>query len=93
MEDNDIKGTLILADEGINGTVASSRQGIDNLINFLNSNKVLNPVDFKESYTNNMPFKMSKVKVKKEICTLGVEGIDPIHSVGKNIKFITKILY
>jgi UPF0176 protein len=82
MEDNQIRGTLLLADEGINGTVAGSRQGIDGLLNWLRSDQRLADLDCKESTTDQPPFKRTKVKLKKEIVTMGVPGIDPKQVVG-----------
>ncbi|MEQ1560176.1 MAG: rhodanese-related sulfurtransferase [Methyloglobulus sp.] len=82
MENNHIKGTLLLAREGINGTVAGSRSAIDLLINWLRSDPRLKDLDSKESYTNTPPFNRTKVKLKNEIVTMGVEGIDPLRVVG-----------
>lgn len=86
MEDNQIKGTLLLASEGINGTVAGSREGIDNLLNWLKSDERLSNLTHKESYDESNPFYRTKVKLKKEIVTMGVEGIDPKKSVGRYVK-------
>ncbi len=82
MEQHDIRGTLLLAKEGINGTVSGLRAGIDALLAFLNSDPRLAGIEIKESYTDNQPFKRTKVKLKKEIVTMGVEGIDPKQVVG-----------
>src|SRR5690606_15495311 len=71
-----IKGTLLLAQEGINGTVAGSRQDIDALLTYLRSDSRLADLDHKESYADEMPFYRMKVRLKKEIVTLGVPGID-----------------
>ena len=86
MQDNDVKGTLLLAVEGINGTIAGSRQGIDNVLAFLMADLRLADLSFKESFTDNAPFKRCKVKLKKEIVTMGVEGIDPKQVVGTYVK-------
>lgn len=86
MESNDVRGTLLLAQEGINGTVAGSRQGIDNLLDWLRTDPRLADIDYKESYTEQMPFLRTKVKLKKEIVTMGVEGIDPNRVVGTYVK-------
>ncbi|MEQ1529044.1 MAG: hypothetical protein ABL925_06995, partial [Methylococcales bacterium] len=75
MVDNRIRGTLLLAQEGINGTVAGSRQDIDNLLVWLRSDQRLSDLDCKESLTDLQPFNRTKVKLKKEIVTMGVEGI------------------
>lgn len=83
---NDVKGTLLLAEEGINGTVAGSRQGIDALLSFIKQDPRLADVGTKESYDVEMPFYRTKVKLKKEIVTMGVEGIDPKRVVGTYVK-------
>lgn len=86
MESNGIRGTLLLASEGINGTVSGPREGIDALLNYLNSDERINPISFKESLHDEKPFYRTKVKLKKEIVTMGVEGIDPRKTVGTYVK-------
>ncbi len=86
MTGNQVRGTLLLAHEGINGTVAGSRQAIDSLLNWLRRDPRLGDIDFKESLTDISPFNRSKVKLKKEIVTLGVEGIDPKQVVGTYVQ-------
>jgi len=85
MEAQHIRGTLLLANEGINGTVAGSRSAIDTLLAWLRRDPRLADLDSKESYTDTLPFNRPKVKLKKEIVTLGVEGIDPKRVVGTYI--------
>lgn len=82
MLDNAVTGTLLLAQEGINGTIAGSREGIDAVLNWLRQDPRLAALDSKESLSDVMPFKRTKVKLKKEIVTMGVEGIDPRRVVG-----------
>ena len=72
-----VRGTLLLAVEGINGTVSGSAQGIEKLLEFLRRDRRLRDFDCKLSYTDEMPFYRSRVKLKREIVTLGVDGIDP----------------
>ena len=79
---NQIKGTILLANEGINGTVAGSREGIDRLLAFLRSDARLALLEHKESLAEAMPFYRMRVRLKKEIVTLGVLGIDPNVQVG-----------
>ncbi|MCX7553749.1 rhodanese-related sulfurtransferase [Marinicella sp. S1101] len=86
MKQNQVKGTLLLANEGINGTIAGNQAGIDAVKDFLRQDSRLAQVDSKESYTDTMPFYRSKVKLKKEIVTMGVEGIDPNEVVGTYVK-------
>ncbi len=82
MEKNQVRGTLLLASEGINGTIAGSRHAIDTVIDWLKMDARLNDIDCKESLTDNPPFNRTRVKLKKEIVTMGVEGIDPKRIVG-----------
>ena len=86
MLDNEVKGTLLIASEGINGTISSSRQGIDTVLEFLRSIEAIGSFTFKESYTSEQPFYRTKVKLKEEIVTMGVEDIDPLQSVGRYVK-------
>jgi len=81
-----IKGTLLLANEGINGTVAGSRAAMDELLAYLKADKRLADVEYKESFAAENPFYRMKVKLKREIVTLGVEGIDPNQTVGTYVK-------
>ncbi|WP_340123450.1 rhodanese-related sulfurtransferase [Methylobacter svalbardensis] len=82
MEAHQVRGTLLLAGEGINGTIAGSRQAIDTVLDWLRSDPRLADIDHKESLTDSLPFNRAKVKLKKEIVTMGVEGIDPKRVVG-----------
>ncbi len=86
MEKHGIKGTLLLAKEGINGTVAGSREGIDALMDWIRSDDRLVGIANKESFYEEMPFNRTKVKLKKEIVTMGVQDIDPNHIVGTYVK-------
>jgi UPF0176 protein len=80
------KGTLLLAREGINGTIAGTREGIDQVLRWLRSDERLAGLEHKESFDDHMPFYRMKVKLKKEIVTMGVEGIDPNLVVGTYVK-------
>nr|WP_153764539.1 rhodanese-related sulfurtransferase [Endozoicomonas sp. OPT23] len=86
MESNGVRGTLLLAREGINGTVSGSRAAIDHLLNWLKSDPRLAELEYKESFVETQPFKRTRVKLKKEIVTMGVEGIDPKEVVGTYIE-------
>ena len=85
MAAHQVRGTLLLADEGINGTIAGTRSGIDAVLDWLRSDPRLADIDHKESYTDSLPFNRAKVKLKKEIVTLGIPGIDPKRVVGTYI--------
>ena len=81
-----IRGTLLLASEGINGTVAGTREGIDLLLAYLKAIPELAQLDHKESFCDELPFYRMKVKLKKEIVTMGVHGIDPQVTVGRYVE-------
>ncbi|WP_397591603.1 rhodanese-related sulfurtransferase [Sphingorhabdus sp.] len=81
-----IKGTILLAQEGINGTVAGKPAAIDTLISFLRDIPGCADLDVKYSHAAEMPFYRMKVRLKKEIVTLGVEGIDPKREVGTYVQ-------
>ncbi|WP_323773034.1 rhodanese-related sulfurtransferase [Alcanivorax sp.] len=82
MHDNDVRGTLLLADEGINGTISGPRAGVDAVLGWLKQDERLTALEHKESFHDEHPFLRTKVKLKKEIVTMGVEGIDPTRTVG-----------
>ncbi|WGV28728.1 rhodanese-related sulfurtransferase [Halotia branconii] len=77
-----VKGTILLAAEGINGTIAGSRQAIDSVLAFLRSDSRLADLEHKESYTDTPPFERMKVRLKSEIVTLGLPEVDPNKQVG-----------
>lgn len=76
-----IKGTVLLASEGINGTVAGTRAAIDDLGIYLKE-LGFNNLEYKESFSDDYPFLRIKIKLKKEIVTFGEDGADPTHLVG-----------
>ena len=82
----ELKGTLLIAHEGINGTIAGDEQAIDQLLQYLNDQPAFHEISHKSSYAEAMPFLRMKVKLKKEIVTLGVEGLDPKTCVGTYVK-------
>jgi len=77
-----LKGTLLLAAEGINGTVSGTRSAIDNLLQFLRSDERFSDLQHKEALHPEHPFLRMKVKIRKEIVTMGVEEIDPTKETG-----------
>lgn len=82
MDSQDVRGTILVASEGINGTVSGKREGVDTLLSFLRRQPGLESLEHKESYTDTCPFLRTKVRLKKEIVTLGIEGVDPNRTVG-----------
>lgn len=81
-----IKGTILLAHEGINGTVAGNPLAIEALIAFLRTIPGCAELDVKYSHAKEMPFYRMKVRIKKEIVTLGIDGIDPKREVGTYVQ-------
>jgi UPF0176 protein len=77
-----IMGTILLATEGINSTIAGSRAAIDSFFAYLKSDPRLSDIEHKESISDISPFEKLKVRLKQEIVTLGVPGIDPNRAVG-----------
>jgi UPF0176 protein len=82
MTNNGVRGTLLLAAEGINGTIAGHRKGVDDVLDWLRRDPRFTGLKAKESYVTENPFYRTKVKLKKEIVTMGVEGINPNDIVG-----------
>ena len=85
-DDNSVKGTLLLATEGINGTIAGPEAGIRAVLAYLNDIPEFEGLVHKESWATEPPFPRMKVRLKKEIVTMGVEGIDPNKIVGTYVK-------
>ena len=83
--DNKVKGTLLLAEEGINGTVAGSRVGIDRLREYLGKDSRFDSLEYKESFAAGIPFHRLKIKLKKEIVTMGRADIDPVGLSGTRV--------
>ncbi len=81
-----IKGTLLLAHEGINGTVAGAPDAIDALIAHLDGIAPLRGLEVKYSHASEMPFHRMKVRLKKEIVTMGVEDLDPVRDAGTYVE-------
>ncbi|MEO1029006.1 MAG: hypothetical protein AAFX02_08105, partial [Pseudomonadota bacterium] len=77
-----VKGTLLLAQEGINGTIAGTREGIDAVLAHIRSLPGCADIEHKESPSPDMPFLRMKVRLKKEIVTMGVPTVDPTSTVG-----------
>ncbi|MBL1420178.1 MAG: rhodanese-related sulfurtransferase [Alphaproteobacteria bacterium] len=86
MKSQNIKGTLLLAEEGINGTVAGTAKAVAKLHAYLRADERFEGLVTKESFDDEMPFYRTKVKLKKEIVTMGVEDIDPNDIVGTYVK-------
>jgi len=82
---NGIKGTILLAAEGINGTIAGEPEALARMMAFIRSMPEFADLESKESHAPEMPFKRMKVRLKKEIVTMGVPGVDPQRLVGSYV--------
>ena len=80
-----IKGSLLLAHEGINGTVAGRRAALDRMLDHIRALPGCEGLEHKESPASEMPFNRMKVRLKKEIVTMGQPDVDPIASVGNYV--------
>ena len=85
-QEHQIKGTLLLAEEGINGTIAGAPRDIDAILETLRSIPALTHLEAKISTASNMPFYRMKVKIKKEIVTMGLPSVDPREKVGTYVQ-------
>jgi len=81
----DVKGTLLLAHEGVNGTIAGPRAGIDAVIAHLRSLPGCKELEWKEATSETPPFPRMKVRIKREIVTMGQPDVDPASKVGNYV--------
>ena len=72
-----VTGSLLVAPEGINGTISGSRQGIDKVIAYIKTLPGCSNIEHKESVASLPPFPRMKVKIKKEIVTMGQPDVNP----------------
>ncbi|MDC1288174.1 rhodanese-related sulfurtransferase [Gammaproteobacteria bacterium] len=77
MLEHRVRGTLLLAAEGINGTIAGEATAIESVLDFLRQDDRLRDLDCKLSHDDEMPFYRSRVKLKREIVTMGIDNLDP----------------
>lgn len=86
MRSDEIYGTLLLAKEGINGTIAAESPRMPDFLKWLDALPGLDHIESKTSVSEFIPFKRPKVKLKQEIVSMGVDGIDPRHVVGTYVE-------
>lgn len=80
-----VKGSLLLAAEGINGTIAGPDEGIDRVLAYISQLPGCEEFEFKKSRAQEMPFLRMKVRLKREIVTMGQPNIDPLACVGRYV--------
>ena len=83
---NAVRGSLLLAGEGINGTIAGPRDGLNEVLAHIRGLPGCAGLEWKESTSDSPPFGRLKVRLKKEIVTLGVPGVDPKAAVGHYVR-------
>jgi UPF0176 protein len=84
--DAGIRGILLVASEGINGTIAGPEESVRAVLSALRSDPLLSDLEHKESWTERFPFRTMRVRVKKEIVTFGVPDVDPRKTVGAYVE-------
>jgi UPF0176 protein len=85
-QQHNIKGTILLAAEGINGTIAGTRSSIDTILAALRSDPCFADLEHKESTATKFPFDRLKVRLKQEIVTFGIPTVNPSNLVGTYVK-------
>ena len=85
-EAHGVKGTLLLAAEGINGTIAGLEPGVGAVLAWLRSDARLAGLEHKEAWAEHIPFYRMKVRLKKEIVTMGVPDVHPALMAGQYVK-------
>ena len=85
-ESRNVKGLILLAREGINSTIAGAPHDVHAVLAYLRSDPLLKNLEHKESWSDKAPFHRMKVRLKKEIVTLGVPGISPTQMAGTYVK-------
>ena len=83
---SDVFGTILLAHEGVNGTIAGPREGVDAVLGHLKSLPGCAELEWKESYADENPFLRMKVRLKKEIVTMGLTDIAPEKSYERYVE-------
>ena len=84
--ENDLSGLLIFASEGINGTICAEKNVIDVVINLLNKYTDNRDLNIKVNFAKKRVFKKLKIKIKKEIVTIGISEINPSEDNGTYIE-------
>ena len=84
-ESGEVAGTILLAREGINGTIAGPHDGVKAVLDMIRALPDCADLEHKESGADKQPFLRLKVRLKKEIVTMGLPDIDPTASVGRYV--------
>ena len=84
--DGGVRGSILLAGEGVNGTIAGPRDGVMAVLEHLQGLPGCEALEWKESHASEMPFKRMKVRLKREIVTMGQPDVDPTAAVGRYVE-------
>ena len=85
-QENDVSGTLILAREGVNGTISGRAEAVHEVLAFLKRDDRFSNLDIKFAEATVAPFRRIKVRLKEEIVTMGVPGVDPTQTAGTYVE-------
>ena len=85
-EEFQVRGTVLLATEGVNGTICGSTKGIASLLQILQESLLDKTLQVKVSWTPQQAFRRFKARRKYEIVTMGITGIDPLQLVGEYVE-------
>jgi UPF0176 protein len=81
-----LHGTILISHEGVNIMLAGSQEQIDGFSAFLKTDPRFSDIVFKVSYSDTVPFERMRVRIKPEIISMGIEGVEPLNRLGKHIK-------
>ncbi|MBO0343624.1 rhodanese-related sulfurtransferase [Roseibium limicola] len=85
-QERDVRGSILLASEGLNGTIAGPEEGLREVLAYLQSDPRMSELEYKEAWADRHVFKRMKVRLKQEIVRLAVDGIDPNDVVGTYVQ-------
>lgn len=80
-----IKGTIILAKEGINGTICGEESHVNQFFEYLNQDPRINPLNFNTTWDDTIPFSKAKIKLRQEIVTMGIDNLNPEKETGVHV--------
>jgi len=83
---DEVRGTLLVAHEGINGTIAGPHDAIKHVVDGIYAEPGFDRLELKYSGAHEMPFYRMKVRIKKEIVTMGLPNLDPVNGVGTYVR-------
>lgn len=85
-EENNLKGTVLISDKGINFSVAGLIENTSKFVKVIKKDKQFSDIDIKTTFNEYQPFRKMLVRIKKEIISMGVDEINPYEFTGEKIK-------